>query len=217
MLFVACLFALWSPLPEALGFDFDRLRAALLERFDTTRLPLLDRWQQTLTIASTLPEAEKLIYINDFFNNNFYFYDDVKVWQQNDYWATPMELIGRGEGDCEDMAIAKYYSLKEVGVATEKLRMVYVKAAVHADAGPTTLAHMVLAYYPTPNAEPLVLDNLDVQIKSASQRGDLQPIFSFNSDAVWSGVAANSTRKEGTGQLTRWQDLVQRARTEGLE
>ena len=62
-----------------------------------------------------------------------------------------------------------------------------------------------------------MLDNLDPQIKPASQRPDLQPIFSFNSEAVWNGVAANSTRNEGTSQLTRWQDLVQRARDEGLE
>lgn len=215
---VICLFALLSTFgPRAFGFDFDRLRAAMRERFDASRLPLLDQWQQTLRDAASLAEEEKLSKINDFFNGYVYFYDDMKVWQQNDYWATPLELLGKGAGDCEDMAIAKYYSLKEVGVDIEKLRMVYVKAQVHADAGPTTAAHMVLAYYPTPNAEPLVLDNLDAQIKPASQRPDLQPIFSFNSEAVWSGVAANSTRKDGTGQLTRWEDLVQRARTEGLE
>jgi predicted transglutaminase-like cysteine proteinase len=201
----------------ALGVDFDRLRTSLEARFGADRLPLLERWQGALAAASMATEDEKLMQINDFFNGYIFFYDDMKVWQQNDYWATPLEVIGKGAGDCEDMAIAKYYSLREVGVSIEKLRMVYVRARVTTEAGPTTAAHMVLAYYPTPNAEPLVLDNLDPQIKPASQRPDLQPIFSFNSEAVWNGVAANSTRNEGTSQLTRWQDLVQRASDEGLE
>ena len=178
---------------------------------------MLVRWQQVLVAAVPLPESEKLIKINDFFNNNFLFIDDLTVWQQDDYWATPMELIGQGRGDCEDMAIAKYYSLKELGISVEKLRLVYVRATTNGPAGPSVQAHMVLAYYPAPTAEPLVLDNLDIQIKPASQRSDLQPIFSFNSEAVWSGVAADATRQNGSGQLTRWQDLQLRAQKEGLE
>jgi hypothetical protein len=77
---------------------------------------------------------------------------------------------------------------------------------------------MVLAYYATPKGGPLVLDNLVPEIMPASQRKDLQPIFSFNSEAIWSGVAGNSTKGAGgTGQLSRWQDLLLRARKEGFD
>ena len=77
---------------------------------------------------------------------------------------------------------------------------------------------MVLAYYPTPSAEPLLLDNLIPEIRSASQRRDLQPIFSFNSEAIWSGVAANAPRgTRGTSQLSRWQDVLNRTRNEGID
>ena len=203
-------------LPLVFGFDFERLNAVLLERFGPARVFMLEKWQRVLLAALPLTESEKLIKINDFFNNNFLFIDDLEVWGQADYWATPLELIGQGRGDCEDMAIAKYYSLKETGVAVEKLRLVYVRARTNGPKGASVQAHMVLAYYPTPTAEPLVLDNLDLEIKPASQRSDLQPIFSFNSDAIWSGVAANATRNEGSGQLTRWQDLQLRAVKEGL-
>jgi predicted transglutaminase-like cysteine proteinase len=125
--------------------------------------------------------------------------------------------MGQGRGDCEDFAIAKYFSLRDAGVPTGKLRLVYVKARINGPGGPSLQAHMVLAYYPAPNAEPLVLDNLVPEIKPASQRGDLQPMFSFNSEAIWTGVAENSKKGAGTGQLSRWEDLLRRARSEGFE
>lgn len=39
---------------------------------------------------------------------------------------------------------------------------------------------MVVAYYPAPDAEPLILDNLLTTILPASERPDLIPVFSFN-------------------------------------
>ncbi|MCX7148165.1 MAG: transglutaminase-like cysteine peptidase, partial [Rhodocyclales bacterium] len=124
----------------------------------------------------------------------------------------------QGRGDCEDFAIIKYYSLRDAGVPLAKLRLVYVKATLNGPAGPYQQAHMVLAYYPTPNAEPLVLDNLIAEIRPASQRRDLQPVFSFNSEAIWNGAGGNAAKGAGgTGQLTRWQDLLQRARKEGFD
>jgi len=202
----------------AFGFDFDRLQKALLSRFGPARVSLLKEWQQTLTAAKALKETDKLKRVNDFYNRAIQFEDDQSIWDQSDYWATPLETIGQGRADCEDFAIAKYFSLKDVGVPGGKLRLVYVKAKLSGPAGAALQAHMVLAYYPAPNAEPLVLDNLIPEIKPASQRSDLQPVFSFNSEAIWTGVAENSKKGAGgTGQLSRWQDLLQRARSEGFE
>lgn len=165
-----------------------------------------------------MAEKDKLKKINDFINSRVEFEDDLSIWNQSDYWATPLETIGQGRGDCEDFAIIKYYSLKDAGIPLAKLRLVYVKAKLSGPAGPYLQAHMVLAYYPTPNAEPMVLDNLVPDIRPASQRTDLQPIFSFNSEAIWSGVAGNAAKGTGgTGQLSRWQDLLQRARNEGID
>jgi len=77
---------------------------------------------------------------------------------------------------------------------------------------------MVLAYYPSPTAEPLVLDNLDPAIRPASKRPDLTPVFSFNSQGIFAGVAGNAAAsKGGSGRLSRWDDLMQRARAEGFE
>jgi predicted transglutaminase-like cysteine proteinase len=163
-------------------------------------------------------ELEKLRKVNDFINQHVEFDEDLSIYNYSDYWATPLETVGHGRADCEDFAIIKYFSLKDSGVAISKLRLVYVKARLEEAGGPRLQAHMVLAYYATPNAEPLVLDNLVPEILPASQRKDLHPVFSFNSEAVWNGVAGNSVKgKGGTGQLSRWQDLLLRARKEGFD
>ncbi len=200
------------------AFDFDRLERQLVARFGPAQVPLLRDWQRTLTESRPVTEAAKLKKVNEFINRRIAFDDDLAIWNLSDYWATPLETIGQGRADCEDYAIIKYYSLKDAGVPLAKLRLMYVKARLEGPAGPYLQAHMVLAYYPTPNAEPLVLDNLVAEIRPASQRRDLYPVFSFNSEAIWGGVAGNSPKGPGgTSQLSRWEDLLQRARREGFD
>ena len=209
---------LFLTVSAALAFDFDRLQPQLIARFGQERVALLRDWQKTLADSRSGSELVKLRKINDFINRTITFEDDIAIWNQSDYWATPLETIGQGRGDCEDFAIIKYYSLKDAGVPLAKLRLVYVKARLNGPNGPYMQAHMVLAYYPTPNGEPLVLDNLVAEIRPASQRTDLQPVFSFNSEAIWNGAAGNAARgAKGIGQLSRWEDLLQRARTEGFD
>ena len=200
-------------LPLALGWDFERLQQLVSSRFGAGQLPLLLDWQRTLAEGRSAPETDKLKRINDFFNRRVAFDDDMSVWGQNDYWATPTETIGQGRGDCEDFSIAKYYSLIELGIPINKLRLVYVKAAQTGPSGTFLVAHMVLAYYATPNADPLVLDNLNTQILPASRRSDLSPIFSFNSAGLWQGTGNQASQSN----LSRWQDLLARARAEGFQ
>ena len=135
-----------------------------------------------------------MIRINDFINERIQFEDDLSIWNMREYWATPLETIGQGRGDCEDFSIIKYYSLKEAGIPLAKLRLIYVRARREGPAGPYLQAHMVLAYYATPTAEPLILDNLIPEIRPASQRKDLQPVFSFNSEAIWAGAPGNAAK-----------------------
>lgn len=202
----------------AWGFDFVRLEQLLRARFGDGQVSLLRAWQRTLSDSRSAGERAKLERINDFVNSRIQFEDDLSTWNTSEYWATPLETIGQGRGDCEDFAIFKYYSLKEAGIPLSKLRLVYVKARLEGPAGPYMQAHMVLAFYPTPTSEPLVLDNLIPEIRPASQRKDLLPIFSFNSEAIWTGVAGNSAKGPGgTNQLSPWQNLLQRARKEGVE
>jgi predicted transglutaminase-like cysteine proteinase len=148
--------------------------------------------------------------MNVFFNRQIQFESDAENWGVVDYWASPMELLNRGIGDCEDYAIAKYFSLIALGVSPAKMRMVYVRAQV----GGSVQAHMVLAYYPETSAEPLILDNLITDMRPASRRPDLAPVFSFNAEGLWQGVG-ESTAGDPVARLSRWREVLAKAKAEG--
>lgn len=200
------------------GVQLDRLLSSMVQRWGQGIGPRHAAWVTLLQNARGAADAQRLRQVNDFFNRSVAFGEDVSIWGQPDYWATPGETLGRSAGDCEDFSIAKYFTLKEIGVAPEKLRMIYVRAKTGTGDGVAPQAHMVLAYYAQPDAEPLVLDNLVAEIRPASRRPDLVPVFSFNSEGVFAGVAGNeATPAAGTGRLSRWEDLLKRARAEGFD
>lgn len=149
-------------------------------------------------------QEEVLRSVNTFFNR-VRFAEDKVHWGQDDYWATPAELIASDGGDCEDYALAKYYLLKELGVPIGRMRITYVKALK------LNQAHMVLAYYATLGAEPLILDNLEENIRPASERPDLDPVYSFNDDEV---ELTQSGRKGVPSQLRAWLSLQERLRAQ---
>jgi predicted transglutaminase-like cysteine proteinase len=217
-LFAVCV-ALAVPPPAEAQRTPATLREQMAARLDPSRWPLLDNWLGMIAEAGALDEEARLIRVNDFINSSIAFEDDVSVWGQSDYWATPLETIGTGVGDCEDFAIIKYVSLRMAGVPSGKLRLVYAKARLDGSAGPAWVAHMVLAYYPAPSAEPLVLDNLDTAILPASQRPDLRPVFSFNSDGIFAGVSGQGAVRAaaGIGRLSRWEDAWRRILADGYE
>ena len=198
--------------------DFDRLLSTLTQRWGVGPTPKFNAWRTLIGNISGMQDNERLKRVNDFFNKQVRFAEDVDNWEQPDYWATPMESVGKGAGDCEDYAIAKYFTLRESGIPTAKLRLIYVRASSGTAGGAPSQAHMVLAYYAQPDAEPLVMDNLVGDIKPASRRPDLVPVFSFNSEGVFAGAAgAAGAPAAGTGRLSRWEDLLRRAKVEGFD
>jgi predicted transglutaminase-like cysteine proteinase len=168
-------------------------------------LPLIDR-------TRALDPADQLRAINQFFNRYIEFATDEQAWGQLDYWASPAESLHKRRGDCEDYAIAKYFSLLAAGVPVARLRLVYMRARL--DDGPAQ-AHMVLAYYPRGGGETLILDNLVDEVLPASRRSDLVPVFSFNSDGLWQGVGTVGAGNPAE-RLTRWRELLAKVRAEGL-
>ncbi len=165
---------------------------------------------QDIGEVASQDEETRLKVINTFFNRQVLYRDDRETWGVVDYWASPLESLAKGQGDCEDYAIGKYFSLLAAGVPGVKIRLVYVRAQV----GGGIQAHMVLAYYPEPNAEPLILDNLVTEIRPASRRPDLAPVFSFNAEGLWQGVAGASAG-DPAARLSRWRDVLAKAKAEG--
>ncbi len=158
-------------------------------------------------------EEDKVWAINQFVNQNILFVNDIDLWDKPDYWATPVETFGKLAGDCEDFSIAKYVWLKLLNVPQDKLRLTYVRA--HMQDG-FIRAHMVLAYYNTPESEPLILDNINHQLLPASKRGDLTPVFSFNDKGLF--IASRPQYKIGSAtNISKWRDVLSRMQEDGLE
>lgn len=199
-----------GPLLAVAAFDAARVLEAA-----AARGPKVVEQAQALLLqverSGSQEELQRLKEINDFFNRRLAFRDDIVTWGVPDYWATPLESLEKRAGDCEDYAIAKYFSLAAAGVPTARLRMVYVRARLQGQ----SLAHMVLAYYAQPGAEPLILDNLRPDVLPASQRTDLTPVFSFNTEGLWQG-SGQVTAGDPMARLSLWRELVARVRAEGF-
>ncbi len=198
-----------QPRGDTRGFSTstsERLIDAYARRFGPPARGRLEAWKRYAAERKDSPSAdlELLTEVNRMLNR-IRFVDDLPHWGEADYWATPAESVASNGADCEDFSIAKYFLLKELGIPIARLRMTYVKATR------INQAHMVLAYYPTPDAEPLVLDNLEDAVRPASQRSDLVPVYSFNDEEVWIEMRGRSGSPR---QLRNWNLLMERLERE---
>ncbi len=198
----------FATVASAQFLDMDEKVFEFIERkYDRKARLRVEDWQDLMLSSNrigTLSDSEKSISANDFFNQ-IEWVSDLEHWNKEDYWATPIETLATNGGDCEDFSIGKYFTLSETGVDTEKIRITYVKALDY------NQAHMVLAYYPSPEAEPLILDNINKTILPASQRTDLLPIYSFNGEGLWLAKARGRKLKANSQQsLPQWGEVNKR-------
>lgn len=179
----------------------EKYLAAAEKKYGAGAKKRMQAWGRLIAENQNKPEMEKLQLVNDFFNKIPYV-SDLKNWGKLDYWATPSETLASNGGDCDDYAIGKYFTLVALGVDNSKLKITYVKA--------TREAHMVLTYYPQPNAVPLVLDNLIPHIKPATQRPDLKPVYAFNGDGLWLVKSQNLGRVGNSTNIRFWREMKSR-------
>jgi len=155
----------------------------------------------------TASELDLLGPVNTYFNR-LRFVTDLAHWSVEDYWASPAESIASNGADCEDFSIAKYFALKELGVPVERLRITYVKATR------INQAHMVLAYYATPGAVPLLLDNLENDVRPASERPDLIPVYSFNDEDLVLVRQGQASSAGHPSEIRLWRGLLDKLESE---
>ena len=165
----------------------------------------LNAWEKLVFHNLDKNAEEKLKLVNDFFNQ-MEWVEDEDLWNEKDYWATPIESLIKNAGDCEDFSIAKYYTLLAMDIPEEQLKITYVKLD-------NQQGHMVLFYYPTYSAEPLILDNMSNEIKTKSQRTDIRFMFSFNHDGFWLDSNKNSKPNE-KNIINQWADMINRIKNE---
>jgi predicted transglutaminase-like cysteine proteinase len=169
-------------------------------------------WQEMIIENIDQNEMDKLNTVNIHFNRIAQVSDLVN-YNERDYWATPLELLAINSGDCEDIAIAKYFTLKKLNVEEKKLWLTYVRSYSKERIVP----HLVLTYYSTPYAEPFILDNLTPDILTASKRKDLKPTYSFNVSGLWAAKERERGKLDGgANRIYKWQDLLERMEDEGF-
>ena len=200
----------------SMGFRLEHVLQTVRQCYGEKAVDTVKDWDHLLTQFQVESEQRKLTTINTNLNEKLRADSDLKIWGQEDYWATPIEARIKGIADCEDYAIPKYFSLKFSGVPVSKLRLTYVKALIEEEKKKSLQAHMVLTYYPSPDAEPLILDNIVNEILPASRRRDLVPIYSFNSEGVWKS-GSHVPQANGLSGLSKWTNLIDKMKIEGFE
>jgi predicted transglutaminase-like cysteine proteinase len=173
--------------------------------------PIVSQWTRMLAASRDLPDAGKVAAVQDFFGRLMQFGGDASAWGRTKTWATPTEFMRRGRGDCKDFAVAKYASLRMLGVPADRLRLLYVHAGLGAG---QQVPHMVLGFYPDADSEPVVLDNLVDSLRPLSERSDLSLVYGFNTLGLWVADGKTSAA-DPIARISRWRDLLQRMRAEG--
>lgn len=196
----------------AFELQVPKMQQVMQQRFGDAGSKRLQSWLQFLEQHKGRQGQALLQAVNDYWNMAVMGSEDAAIWGEAEYWATPLEALGKGAADCEDFVIGKYFSLLHLGVPVEKLRFIYVRARMGGVGSTQSIAHMVLGYYETPQAEPLVLDNLVGSMLPASQRKDLTPVFSFNAQGIYVAGAQPSSVE----RISRWKGLMVRMQQEGF-
>lgn len=195
--------------------DFSTLASQAERDFGIGARTRVQAWQALLTEVGSLDELEQVHRVNRFFHAQLRYRLDSDLHGREDYWATPLETLGHGAGDCEDYAIAKYVSLRHVGIDDSKLRLVYVRARIGGARSSITQAHMVLSYQSSAESPPLILDSLLEDVLPASLRTDLLPVFSFNHQGIWA-QGAPTPLGSATARLSQWRNVLERMAAEGV-
>ncbi len=135
----------------------------------------MKKWGKKLQSLKEKSTREKIVAVNDYMNS-VKFVSDTKNWKKRDYWATPLEFMREG-GDCEDYAIAKYVSLRALGIPGNQMRIAIVQDQV------LRVPHAVLVVYD--GKEALILDNQNDEVIASSDIDRYTPIYSISQTAWW--------------------------------
>ncbi|MCW8196278.1 sulfate adenylyltransferase [Proteobacteria bacterium 005FR1] len=222
---VVVLLAVSAGCSTLVGSQEQALRDHVAKNHDVATVQRVESWlslRKRLRQQSSLTDLEKVRLVNDFFNA-IPWRADADIWEVEDYWATPLEMLVKNAGDCEDFAIAKFFTLLNAGFDPDRLRLTYVWQLA-ADGDGREQAHMVLAFLPDKSpgmapgrsAEPLILDNVDKDLLRLSERGDLQAVYSFNENKLWLAEdLLQPVNVASQARLRKWRKVNQRLSAEG--
>lgn len=145
-------------------------------------------WQGMIASQKGARQIDQLKTVNSFINK-WRYREDQNNYGKSDYWASPSEFFSRS-GDCEDYAIAKYVTLRQMGFSADQLRLVVVKELKRG------IAHAVLAAYV--DGDVFILDNLSNKVRSQASVTEYAPYYSVNEQARWAHAAPKAPAKVAT-------------------
>jgi predicted transglutaminase-like cysteine proteinase len=138
---------------------------------------VIKEWKNMLAMLQDKSLDEQLDEVNDWANKYPYIVDQLN-WGINDYWETPYEFM-EINGDCEDYAIAKYYSLRAIGVPADRMRIMIVQ-----DLNLGGIIHAILGVYDDDD-NLLILDNQSKHVIPALKIYHYRPIYGVNETNWW--------------------------------
>ncbi|WP_371373328.1 transglutaminase-like cysteine peptidase [Thalassotalea aquiviva] len=153
--------------------------------------------QQTIDLNDPTAIRTLLATVNLIVNQSIRYEYDQVVYGENDYWASPMEVLNHRRGDCEDYAFLKREILINLGIPRERLKLIQgdVKE-MGAFAGKKRIPHIVLAYFPTPESHnPMILDNMRTQVMLLKTRNDFRLNYVFDESNVWKSINTKDDKK----------------------
>lgn len=160
-------------------------------------------WQRLQDAGVSGAVNERIRDVNNYFNR-IPRVSDQEVWGRGDYWASVTEFLQQARGDCEDFAIAKYYTLRKLGIPDDNLQLAYGKIL---NPGRGIETHMVLLYLSADDGI-LVLDNVDPRIRSLAHRTDLIIQYSFNGHWLWNWSEGNRQTLIGSADaVPQWKSM----------
>ncbi len=182
--------------------DYQKINSSPKRSFIEKRL---EKYGELKVKVKDFELIKKLSHVNSFINKILPELDNKSVGI-DDYWATPKEFLISGHGDCEDYAIAKYFTLLELGIKKENLYFAVVQVKG------SRSNHMILLYSENKNSSPLVLDNLSSVVIPFSKRIDLKPKFAFNELDSYLLTNDGFTKKVtlNWGKENKWEKLLNR-------
>ncbi len=155
----------------------DEIKLAAQTRVGKRARARLQAWEDLINHLQSASEWVKVETVNKFFNQQIKASKEANEIQGYDYWQSPIETLARGLGDCDDYAVAKYISLRMLGISAEQLRLSVV-------AQPNVGKHAVLLFFSNQEQEPWVLDNLGSARAGADADGIVRMSVRSNIDGM---------------------------------
>jgi len=167
----------------------------------------IKKYTSTINTYKDLPKLEQLVKVNSFINKILPKCNTLFIDKKN-HWTTPKEFLTYGRADCEDYAIIKYFTLLKLGFDEKKLFLTTSYDTI------SRQTHMVLSYFSEDNNEPLILDNLSIEVLELNKRTDLLVSLFVNANGAYKLDNQTHLMKIANG-VTQFKDLLKRVEQEG--